>query len=77
MQATRKTENRRNNSTYYAIVDYIKDRTTKKIMPSQAELQILEVFKKLTESGWIVKLPEIRQIISFVGLSKKDIEEDE
>lgn len=38
------------------------------ILPNQLEISILEVFKKLTESGWIVKLAEFKQILDFVGI---------
>lgn len=38
------------------------------VLPNQLEISVLEVFKKLTESGWIVKLPEFIQILDFVGI---------
>ena len=38
------------------------------VLPNQLEISVLEVFKKLTESGWIVKLPEFLQILDFVGI---------
>ena len=35
---------------------------------------MLEVFKKLTESGWIVQGSEVRQIIQFIGISTAMVE---
>jgi hypothetical protein len=37
---------------------------------------VLEVFKKLTESGWIVKKTEFKQIMDFVGIGANDFEEN-
>ena len=38
------------------------------MLPTREEIQILEVFKKLTESGWVVKRAEFKQILDFVGI---------
>jgi len=38
---------------------------------------VLEVFKKLTESGWIVRKAEFKQILDFVGISVEDFEASE
>jgi len=37
---------------------------------------VLEVFKKLTESGWIVRCTEFKQILDFVGISAADFDEN-
>jgi hypothetical protein len=37
-------------------------------LPQPKEIALLEVFKKLTESGWIVKLEEFKQILGFVEI---------
>jgi hypothetical protein len=37
---------------------------------------MLEVFKKLTESGWIVKGPEFKQIIDFVEITVSQLVQD-
>ena len=49
---------------------------TDKTLPSPIEIQLLEVLKKLTESGWIVGKAEIKQIIDFVGVGVKDVRHD-
>ena len=57
------------------MLEYIKNRArgSKKITPSIQEIQILEVYKKLTESGWIVKESEVKQTLQFLGISQHDI----
>ena len=60
----------RNMKANYNVIDFIRDRS-KGIdakLPSRKEIQVLEVFKKLTESGWIVRRAEFKQILDFVGL---------
>lgn len=70
VQAKRKIENKRNMKTYFSMIEYLTQRTENvdQILPQQLEISILEVFKKLTESGWLVKLAEFRQILEFVGV---------
>ncbi len=58
----RKQENSRNIRAYYSVIDFIRDRS-KGIdaeLPTKEEIQVLEVFKKLTESGWVVKKAEFQ-----------------
>jgi hypothetical protein len=38
------------------------------VQPLHEEIHFLEVFKKLTECGWVVNLPEFRQIIEYLGI---------
>ena len=37
-------------------------------MPTKCELKLLEVLKKIVESGWIVTMVEIKQIIVFLEI---------
>ena len=63
MQHKRKLENRLNKKAYYAMIAYMRARSVRVVqpeLPSSSEIAILEVFKKLVESGWIVKQPEFR-----------------
>jgi len=57
------------------MIDFIHTRAYQKIkvLPGPKEIQILEVFKKLTESGWIVKKSEVKQIINFVGITVEEV----
>ena len=57
------------------MLDYINKRTTlgTRVIPSEKEIKFLEIFKKLTESGWIIQLPEVKQIMSFLGVTYSDI----
>lgn len=68
----RKRDNSRNMKAYFKIIDFIKDRSKgiDAVLPTKFEIQILEVFKKLTESGWIVKKTEFNQILDFVGIGQ-------
>jgi len=51
----RKQDNKKQLLAYKKLLEYIKKRVrTEKISPSTLEIQVIEVFKKLTESGWIV-----------------------
>ena len=51
------------------MLEFVKRRChTENIAPQTEEIQILEVFKKLSESGWTVDLTELKQIIRFVGV---------
>ena len=59
----RKAENAYQKNAYKKLLDYIKKRADdERITPGQKEIQVLEVFKKLVESGWIVRQPEIVKI---------------
>lgn len=64
---------------YYKVIDFIKDRSKgiDALLPTKSEIQVLEVFKKLTESGWIVRKAEFKQILDFVGISVEDFEASE
>lgn len=48
----RKADNQQQKTAYKSLLEYIKRR---KDPPGQKEIQVLEVFKKLVESGWIVR----------------------
>lgn len=58
----RKQDNTRNMKAYFTMIDYIKNRSKgiDSQLPAKNEIQILEVYKKLTESGWIVKTAEFK-----------------
>lgn len=60
------------------MLEFIKNRTvaSKRVQPSIQEIQILEVYKKLTESGWIVKESEIKQTLQFLDINREDVESD-
>lgn len=45
-------------------------------LPSPIEVQLLEVFKKLTESGWIIGKAEFKQITDFVGVTRECLATD-
>jgi hypothetical protein len=62
VQQKRKVENRRNTKAYFLMINYMTQRTESiySVLPQQLEISFLEVFKKLTESGWIVKLAEFK-----------------
>lgn len=47
------------------MLDFVRSRAhgPGQIAPTIQEIQILEVYKKLTESGWIVKESEVSQIL--------------
>ena len=52
------------------MIEYLQKRSMgiSAVLPQQQEIALLEVFKKLTESGWIIKLNEFKQILQFVGV---------
>ena len=53
---------------------YIKTRFwEEKIRPSKDDLVILEVLKKIVESGWIIAIPEIKQVVEFLGIKRESI----
>ena len=70
VQVGRKRDNQKNIKALNCILDFIKNRKEfgSVVIPTQHEIQFIEVFKKLTESGWIIKLPEVKQIIKFLGI---------
>jgi hypothetical protein len=70
VQTNRKVENKRNMRAYFQMIQYLSQRSkgVTPVLPAKQEISVLEVFKKLTESGWIVKLPEFKQILDFVGI---------
>lgn len=78
MHTHRKQENSRNLKAYFSVIDFIKGRQkgVDNVLPTKEEIQILEVFKKLTESGWLVKKVEFSQILDFVGIDANDIAEN-
>ena len=54
---------------------YIKTRFwEEKIRPSKDDLMILEVLKKIVESGWIIAIPEIKQVVEFLGIKRESIQ---
>ncbi len=60
--------------TYKKILEYLRERAeSTKVTPCSYEVHILEVFKKLTESGWIVNKAVIKQIIEFCNVEKSDL----
>jgi len=75
VQKKRKADNLKNIRAYQHMIDFIHTRAYQKIkvLPGSKEIQILEVFKKLTESGWIVQKAEVKQIINFVGITVEDV----
>lgn len=40
-----------------------------KIRPDKVELKMMEVLKKIVESGWIITRKEIKQMVAFLELS--------
>lgn len=42
------------------MIVFLQKRVHLSTLPSPMEIQLLEVFKKLTESGWIVRKAEFR-----------------
>lgn len=66
VQASRRVDNKRNTAAYFKMIKFLSKRHKKENeLPQDKEIAMLEVFKKLTESGWIVKLPEFKQILEF------------
>lgn len=52
------------------MLEYIKKRAKEeRVMPAQNEIKILEVFKKLVESGWIVRQPEVMKMFNLAGIT--------
>ena len=55
--------------------DFIKSRFQhEKITPSRSDINVMEVLKKIVESGWIIQVIEMKQIIAFLELKKAMIE---
>ena len=55
--------------------DFIKSRfQNEKITPSRNDINVMEVLKKIVESGWIIQVVEMKQIIEFLQLKKAMIE---
>jgi hypothetical protein len=51
------------------ILDFIKTRfNEEKINPSKLDIQLIEVLKKIVESGWIIQKSEMKQIFEFVQI---------
>ena len=41
---------------------------SEKITPIRAEINTMEVLKKIVESGWIITTIEMKQILNFLGI---------
>ena len=71
----RKQDNTAQLEAYRQMCDYIKSRfQNEKITPRRADINVMEVLKKIVESGWIIQVIEMRQIIEFLQLKKEMIE---
>ena len=48
---------------------YIRSRfNEERVRPNKIELKMLEVLKKIVESGWIISIIEIKQILIFLEI---------
>lgn len=66
----RKTENMQQRQAYKHLLEFIQQRAQcEHVMPGQNEIQIIEVFKKLVESGWIVREPEVLKVFQLAGIT--------
>lgn len=53
--------------------DYIKNRFhDEKIMPVRDDIKILEILKKIVESGWILGKSEFKQVLNFLNIKGRD-----
>jgi hypothetical protein len=48
-----------------------------KIRPSKFDIMMLEVLKKIVESGWIISTPEMKQVIEFLGVDSGIFKENQ
>ena len=48
--------------SYQHMIDFVQERVHRqnRVLPTTEEIQLLEVFKKLIESGWIVTRAEVK-----------------
>jgi len=66
----RKAENKQQLAAYKNLQEYIKTRfRVEKLMPSRDDIKLLEVLKKIIESGWIIGEDEMKQVIKFLGVT--------
>jgi hypothetical protein len=71
----RKQDNQAQLEAYRQMCDFIKSRfQNEKITPSRSDINVMEVLKKIVESGWIIQVIEMKQIIAFLDLKKAMIE---
>jgi tRNA splicing endonuclease len=57
----RRQQNEKNRKAVMLMLEYVKKRShTENLIPQTEEIQILEVFKKLSESGWTVDVKELK-----------------
>ena len=60
---SRKANNKLQLQALKNIMEFIKVRfSEEKINPSKIDIQLVEVLKKIVESGWIIQKQEMRQI---------------
>ena len=50
---------------------YLKTRfTEEKITPTRTEINMMEMLKKIVESGWLISEIEMKQILEFAAITK-------
>ena len=53
--------------------DFIKSRYhDEKIMPVRDDIKILEILKKIVESGWILGKSEFKQVLNFLNIKGRE-----
>ena len=53
--------------------DFIKNRFhDEKIMPVRDDIKILEILKKIVESGWILGKSEFKQVLNFLNIKGRE-----
>jgi len=63
----RKQDNQAQLEAYRQMCEYIKARfQNEKTTPTRNDINVMEVLKKIVESGWIIQVIEMKQIIEFL-----------
>ena len=53
---------------------YLKQRfTDERVAPSREDVQLMEVIKKIVESGWIIGETEMSEVMQFLEIDESDL----